>query len=294
MISSMTGFGEATEEVEGIVYTVEIRTVNNRYFKPHVRLPDIAAHLEADIEMVHREKIHRGAVHYSLRMKNVSGRALFEIDENALAAYADKLKSLAGNNEANCRIDLAALLTLPGIVQPVSPGSEESERMKQVILRLTDQAIDRLKEMRAAEGKALAEDLIANCEVIAEKLEEIRKRSGVVVEEYHEKLRKRVSQLLSDGNLKIDEETLAREVAVFADRCDISEELTRLASHLEQFIKCCRTADHAGRRLDFISQEMLREANTIGSKASDARISQAVIDIKCAVDRIKEQVQNVE
>ena len=163
--------------------------------------------------------------------------------------------------------------------------------MKQVILRLTDQAIDRLK--RCAEGKALAEDLIANCEVIAEKLEEIRKRSGVVVEEYT-KSSEGVSQLLSDGNLKIDEETLAREVAVFADRCDISEELTRLASHLEQFIKCCRTADHAGRRLDFISQEMLREANTIGSKASDARISQAVIDIKCAVDRIKEQVQNVE
>ncbi|MBE0535537.1 MAG: YicC family protein [Phycisphaerae bacterium] len=294
MISSMTGFGEATAEAEGIVYTVEIRAVNNRYFKPHVRLPDIAAYLEADIEMLHREKIHRGAVNFSLRMKNVSGRALFEIDENALAAYMDKLGSLAGSNHVNCRLDLASLLVLPGIVQPVSPDSEQSDKMKRVILQLTGQAIDRLKEMRAVEGKALAVDLIANCEVIENKLTEIRKRSGVVIEEYHEKLKRRVAQLLSDGKLKIDEETLAREMAVFADRCDISEELIRLGSHLEQFVKCCREADHAGRRLDFISQEMLREANTIGSKASDARISQWVIDIKCAVDRIKEQVQNVE
>jgi uncharacterized protein (TIGR00255 family) len=290
----MTGFGEATAEVEGIVYTVEIRTVNNRYFKPHLRLPDIAAYLEADIEMLHREKIHRGAVNFTLRMKNVAGRALFEIDENALAAYLQKLSALPGNDGLNCRIDLAAMLTLPGIVQPVSPDSEESEKMKQVILRLTEQAIARLKEMRALEGKALADDLIANCEVISGRLAEIRRRSSVVVEEYHDKLKKRVAHLLSNGNLKIDEETLAREVALFADRCDISEELTRLGSHLEQFVKCCRGADHAGRRLDFISQEMLREANTIGSKASDARISQWVIDIKCAVDRIKEQVQNVE
>ncbi len=294
MISSMTGFGEATAEADGIVYTVEIRAVNNRFFKPHLRLPDIAAYLEADIEMIHREKIHRGAVHYSLRMKNVSGQALFEIDEHALAAYMSKLGALAGGAESNCRIDLAALLSLPGIVQPVSPDSEQSEKMKQVILSLTEQAIDRLKEMRAQEGKALAEDLIANCNVIAEKLQHIRGRSETVMQEYHEKLRKRVAQLLSDGNLKIDEETLAREVAVFADRCDISEELIRLASHIEQFGKCCRRDDHAGRRLDFISQEMLREANTIGSKASDAQISQWVIDIKCAVDRIKEQVQNVE
>jgi len=294
MISSMTGFGEATAEVEGIVYTVEIRAVNNRYFKPHMRLPDIAAYLEADIEIVHRERIHRGAIHYSLRMKNVSGRALFEIDENALAAYVDKLAAITDGNRVNCRIDLGAMLALPGIVQPVSPDSEQSEKMKQVILRLTGQAIDRLKEMRVQEGKALAEDLMANCQVIAEKLGHIRGRSPEVVQEYYEKLRKRVAQLLSDGNLKIDEETLAREVALFADRCDISEELTRLASHLEQFDKCCRSDDHGGRRLDFISQEMLREANTIGSKASDARISQWVIDIKCAIDRIKEQVQNVE
>ncbi len=294
MISSMTGFGEASAEVDGIVYTVEIRTVNNRYFKPHLRLPDIVAYLEADIERLHRERIHRGAVNYSLRMKNVSGRALFEVDDNALSVYLQKLSAVVGESKVVCRVDLAGMLALPGIVQPASPDSEQSEKMKQAIVRLTGQAIDRLKEMRAEEGKALADDMIGNCEVIEKKLRLIRDRAGVVIEDYHNKLKKRVSQLLSHGKLKIDEETLAREVAIFADRCDISEEITRLNSHLEQFSKCCRSDGHAGRRLDFISQEMLREANTIASKASDAQISQSVIDVKCAIDRIKEQVQNVE
>ncbi len=294
MISSMTGFGEASAEADGIVYTVELRTVNNRYFKPHLRLPDIVAYLEVDIERLHRERIHRGAVNYSLRMKNVSGQALFEIDDNALGVYLQKLSAVVGESKVDCHVDLAQMLALPGIVQPVSPDSAQSEKMKQVILRLTGQAIDRLKEMRAQEGRALADDMIANCRVIEEKLRSIRDRAGTVVQEYHSKLEKRVSQLLSNGKLKIDEETLAREVAIFADRCDISEEITRLDSHLEQFTKCSRSDGHAGRRLDFISQEMLREANTIASKASDAQISQSVIDVKCAIDRIKEQVQNVE
>lgn len=294
MISSMTGFGEASAEVDGIVYTVEIRTVNNRYFKPHMRLPDIVAYLEADIERLHRERIHRGAVNYSLRMKNVSGQALFDIDDNALGEYLRKLSAVVGESKVDCRVDLAGMLALPGIVQPASPDSAQSEKMKQVIVRLTGQAIDRLKEMRAAEGKALADDMIGNCEVIEERLRSIGDRTETVVEEYHGKLKKRVSQLLSNGKLKIDEETLAREVAIFADRCDISEEITRLGSHLEQFTKSCRSGGHVGRRLDFIGQEMLREANTIASKASDAQISQSVIDVKCAIDRIKEQVQNVE
>ena len=294
MISSMTGFGEATGDVDGIVYTVEVRTVNNRYFKPHLRLPDIAAYLEVDIEKLHRQRLHRGAVNYSLRMKNVAGEALFEIDERAIGSYLKKLGDVSSASDVKCRVDLGAMLALPGIVQPVSPDSEQTEKMKTVILDLTTEAIGRLIEMRQCEGKTLAEDMMGNCTVIEGKLDLIAAKRSVVVAEYHDKLKKRVSQLLSGGNLTIDQETLAREVAVFADRCDISEELTRLGSHLDQFSKCCRDGEHAGRRLDFISQEMLREANTIASKASDSQISGWVIDIKCAIDRIKEQVQNVE
>ena len=148
--------------------------------------------------------------------------------------------------------------------------------------------------MRAGEGARLVEDLMANCNVMTEKLELIRQRSPEVVKEYHDKLEKRTKELLATGQLQIDAEIIARETVIFADRCDIAEELTRLQSHIQQFSEHCQSDQNAGRKLDFISQEMLREANTIASKASDAQISQWVIDVKCAIERIKEQVQNIE
>ena len=294
MISSMTGYGEAATEADGIVYTVELRTVNNRYFKPHLRLPDIAAFLESDIEKLLREQIYRGTVTYSLHMKNVASQVLMRIDENAVRQYVDELRSLAGSIGVQCCLDLAQLLNVPGILQPVVPDSALAENMKKAILSLTSQAVEQLKQMRAQEGQLLAEDLLENCAITGEKLKLIRQRSPAVVQEYHDKLKKRAEELLSGTHLKIDAEILAREVAVFADRCDIAEELTRLDSHLRQFVEICQNSNNTGRRLDFISQEMLREANTIASKASDSRICQWVVDIKCAIDRIKEQVQNIE
>ncbi|MHC4221172.1 MAG: YicC family protein, partial [Planctomycetota bacterium] len=159
---------------------------------------------------------------------------------------------------------------------------------------ILSQAIDNLTQMRAVEGAALWDDLKQHCQQMQKGLEQIRKRSGVVPLEYAEKLKKRVDTLLAAAELKLDEETLAREVAIFAERSDISEELTRLDSHIEQFEKSCKGDGAVGRKLDFISQEMLREANTIASKAMDSDIIEAVVDIKCRVDRIKEQVQNIE
>lgn len=294
MISSMTGYGEAATETDGIVYTVELRTVNNRYFKPHLRLPDIVAFLESDIEKMLRERIYRGTATYSLRMKNVASQALIQIDENAVRQYVDKLRSLAGSIGVQCCLDLAQLLNVPGILQPAVPDSAMAEKMKKAVLTLTGQAIEQLKQMRAQEGQLLAEDLAENCRITQEKLKLIKQRSPTVVQEYHEKLKKRAEELLNGTHLKIDAEILAREVAVFADRCDIAEELTRLDSHVQQFVEICRNSSNAGRKLDFISQEMLREANTIASKASDTRICQWVVDIKCAIDRIKEQIQNIE
>jgi len=294
MISSMTGFGEATAEVDGVVYTVEMRTVNNRYFKSHLRLPDIVSFLEGEVEKLLRSRVHRGTINCLLYMKNVSGEGLFDVDENALQGYIKKLRDIAEANEMESRIDLAELLTLPGIIQPLCPGEAQAEVMKKVVLELIGQAVDQLKQMRLQEGAALAEDLAANCRVIREKLQLISDRSGVVLEEYHDKLEKRVNELVAGAKLEIDGETLARETAIFAERSDIAEELIRLDSHLEQFSEHCQSNQDAGRRLDFISQEMLREANTIASKASDAQIGRWVIDIKCAIDRIKEQVQNVE
>ncbi len=294
MISSMTGFGEAAAEVGGIAYTVEIMTFNNRYFKAHLRLPDIAAFLECEIERLLRDRIHRGTVSCALYVKNVAGQALFDLSEGTLTDYIAKLRAVCEANNIESRFNLAELLSLPGVLQPVSPAPEQTDRIKESVLELIGRAIEQVKQMRRTEGAALAEDLAANCRVITERLQLIRGRSEVVIEEYHDKLRKRVDKLLAGAQLEIDQDLLARETAIFADRCDIAEELARLESHLDQFTEQCQGDHDAGRRLDFVSQEMLREANTIASKASDARIARWVIDMKCAIDRLKEQVQNVE
>jgi uncharacterized protein (TIGR00255 family) len=290
----MTGFGEAQGEINGVNYAVEIKTVNNRYFKTIVRLPELAAFLEEDIERLLRKNLSRGTVNYVLRFKNASANALFDIDETALQAIAEKLDRAGSSAGIQGAIDIGNLLNLPGIIRPALPDEETAEQIKKVILEISQEALNKLKQMRAAEGEFLEADLKKRCRAIEEDLEQTRARSAVVLHEYAEKLKKRVDELLARAELKLDEEVLAREVAIFADRSDISEEVARLDSHMQQFAQCYRANDQAGRRLDFICQEMLREANTIASKASDTEITRCVVDMKCQIDRIKEQVQNVE
>jgi uncharacterized protein (TIGR00255 family) len=290
----MTGYGEAQGEVDGISYAVEIKTVNNRYFKTIIKLPELASFLEEDIDKLLRKNISRGTINYTLRLKDVSAGALFEIDEYALKAVVEKLSRAGSSSGINGAIDIGNLLGLPGIIQPALPDKKRAEQIKKLVLDISQKALDKLKHMRAIEGGYLEADIKKCCAIMEEDLERIRGRSDVIILEYAEKLKKRVNELLAHAELKIDEEILAREVAIFADRSDISEEVARLDSHLQQFAQCCNGNDQVGRRLDFISQEMLREANTIASKASDTDTTRYVVDIKCQIDRIKEQVQNIE
>lgn len=294
MINSMTGFGEADCEIDGVSYAVEIKTVNNRYFKSAIRLPDAVSFLEEEIEKLLRGSLSRGSVSYNLRLKNVSAKAMFDVDETAMRRCVERLSEIAKQLNIAYNIDLAALLVLPGIVQPVLPDEKEAQQIKAVILKISQKAVEQLKVMRGREGKTIEKDLKTHCDAIKDRLEKIRSRSPKVIDEYHKKLKKRLEELTANAQLKLDEDTLAREIALFAERSDISEELSRLESHLIQFLQSGDSDEQAGRRLDFISQEMLREANTIGSKAQDTEIARWVVDIKCLVDRIKEQVQNVE
>ncbi len=294
MINSMTGYGGAQGEINGVNYVVEVKAVNNRYFKTIIKLPELAAFLEEDIERLLRKNLSRGTVNYALRLKDVSANALFDIDEAALKAIVEKLSRVGSSVDINGAIDIGSLLTLPGVIRPTSPDEEMAEQIKEVVLKISQEAIDKLKQMRAAEGSFLEADLKKRCRAIEQGLERIRARGAAVLQEYAKRLKKRVDELLAHAELKLDEEILAREVAIFADRSDISEEVARLDSHLQQFAQSCQANDQAGRRLDFIGQEMLREANTIASKASDTEITRWVVDIKCQIDRIKEQVQNVE
>ena len=294
MLNSMTGYGEAVGEFDGVSYAVEIKAVNNRYLKTIIKLPEGTAFLEDEVDKELRRQLSRGTINYVLRLKAVSASALFEIDEAALRSLVARLHAVSSSVGVQGSIDLASLLELPGIVQPVLPDEEHSIRIKAFVLKLTGQALDKVKRMREAEGGFLETDLKKHCDAIHEELETICRCSGSVTQDYAKKLRRRVDELLAEAKLKLDEQTLAREVAILADRSDISEETTRLDAHLQQFAQICRTDGQAGRRLDFLSQEMLREANTMASKAGDAQIARAVVDIKCLIERLKEQIQNVE
>jgi len=294
----MTGYGEAGGQFNGVTYEVEIRTVNNRYFKASIRLPDSMAFLEDDIGKLLRRNLSRGTVNYVLRLKNISANVLFDIDETALQAYMERLSRVASSADMKCPIDVGGLLNLPGIIRPASPDEEVVGQVKEIVLSVTQVALEKLKEMRAAEGTALENDLNKQCRAIVVELERIRQRSADVVKGYQKRLKKRVDELLANAKLRLDEETLAREVAIFAERTDISEDIARLDSHLVQLKQSLQgqaeESGQAGRRLDFISQEMLREADTIASKASDIEVCRRVAEIKCRIDRIKEQVQNIE
>ena len=294
MMNSMTGYGEAQGEADGVSYSVEVKTVNNRYLKTIIKLPELASFLEEDIDKLLRKNILRGTVNFVLRLKDTSASALFDIDEKALQAVLEKLSRAGSSTGINGAIDIGNLLSLPGIIQPALPDKERAGQIRKNVSDISQKALDKLKRMRATEGGYMETDIKKCCTIIGEGLEQVRGRSSIVIKEYADKLKKRVNELLAHAELKIDEGILAREVAIFAERSDISEEIARLDSHLQQFAQCCRGSDQAGRRLDFISQEMLREANTIASKASDTETTRYVVDIKCQIDRIKEQVQNIE
>ena len=294
MINSMTGYGIASCELEGICCTAEIKTVNNRYFKVYFKLPDAVAYLEKDIEKLCRKNISRGTVNFLLRFKDTSEQLKFAINEQALKDCVEKLSEIGKSAGVDSNINLADLLMLPGVIAPLEPDQQQGKRIAEAVMAATEQALENLDQMRANEGEALNAELDSHLKEIRENLSKITQRSGSVVGEYYKKIRTRVNDLLASAKLELNEDTLAREVAVFADRCDIREELARLESHLDQFVAACDTDAQAGRKLDFITQEMLREANTIASKSSDIEIARSVVDIKCWIDRLKEQIQNVE
>src|SRR5450432_384619 len=293
MIVSMTGFGDATTERGGTHYSVEIRSLNNRYFKPVIKLPENLQGLEPELETVLRTKLVRGSITYILKMRTDSAEAAYHINTQALNAYLQQLQAIKGLN-GNIQIDLGSLLQLTGVCQEPRDESDELERHGDVIRELTTLAIDKLNVMRIREGESLFDELMRHKKVIAESLAEIQKRAPFVIEDYHKRLSQRVNQLMSKAELKVNEVDLIKEVAVFAERADICEEIQRLTHHLDAFEQACRAGEHAGRKLDFITQEMLREANTIASKANDAQIARQIVEIKGAIDRLKEQVQNVE
>ena len=293
MIHSMTGFGEAQLEEGGHAYHLEIRSVNNRYFKASTHLPEELAFLETEVERLLHQRLTRGSVTLRLRIRDLTAGAAAELNVAAIRQYVEQLRG-AGGDMGGISVDLATLAMLPGVCQPYELSGEQRERSWNLVQKLVEQALEKLIAMRASEGQALAADLRRHCDRIRKHLKAIRERAPRVVEEYSERLASRVRELIADRNIRLAEEDLLKEVSIFAERSDISEELSRLDAHLQQFDRVAGEPEASGRKLEFVAQEMLREANTVGSKAGDSKIAWAIIEIKSAIDRIKEQVQNVE
>ena len=293
MIHSMTGFGEAQLEEAGHAYHLEIRSVNNRYFKSSVHLPEDFAFLETDVDRLLRRRLSRGSISLRLRIRDLTSAAAAELNSAAIQRYIEQLHG-AGAGRAGLRIDLAMLATLPGVCQPRDLDDTQRDRGWAIIQKLIEQALEKLIKMRAVEGQALAADLKVHCDRIRTYLKAIRERAPTVLTEHAERLASRVRELIADRNVRLAEEDLLKEISIYAERSDINEELSRSDAHLEQFDAVAAKEEASGRKLEFITQEMLREANTIGSKAGDSQIGRAVIEIKSAIDRLKEQVQNVE
>jgi uncharacterized protein (TIGR00255 family) len=293
----MTGFGDAATEAEGVYYACELRSLNNKFFKASMRLPEAIQGLEAELESSLRKRVQRGSFTVTVRMRARDDHAANRVNEKAVLAYLDHLETIhAKVPDRTAHIDLTELLSLPGVLAPAEDEVTLMSKARPVVMGLLDDALEKLEAMRQREGEALAEDLLHQREVIAQRVEEVRGRAPQVVDQYHTRLKQRVNELIDKAELRVSEQDLVKEVAVYADRVDVSEELQRLSGHLDQFKQTIETSNDspAGRTLDFIAQEMLREANTIASKANDVTISQASVAMKSAIDRIKEQVQNVE
>lgn len=296
MIRSMTGFGDAASTVDGVHCHLEVRSLNNKYFKASIRLPDELQHLEPEIESGLRRRLTRGSIVCTIKLSSSSATAALDVNHHALERYIDQLEKVSQVASGSMSISLGPLLHLPGVLQPATEDGSHQKEMRSQISGLLDEACDHLVSMRRREGLMLIEDLMGHHKIIADRLATIAERAPSVVAEYQDRLRQRIEALLEEVGRKLEPADLIKEVAIFAERSDIAEEITRLGAHMDQFQELLDDKDERpiGRTLDFLTQEMLREANTIASKSSDASISRAIVEVKGAIDRIKEQVQNVE
>ncbi|MFN0052021.1 MAG: YicC/YloC family endoribonuclease [Planctomycetales bacterium] len=294
MLLSMTGFGIARFQAERLAATVEVRAVNNRYLKIVTKCAEVYASLEGDIERVVRETIHRGTVNVTIRIDRLHRAEDFALNAIALRSYWTQLQSAACELHASPPSDLGQLLALPGVVQEDSARSVDLQGDGELIRELLRQALDNLRLFRVEEGGSMQRELAANVQGIAARLDEVALQAPRVVQEYRQRLLDRVAQLLRDSGTPVAESDLIREVSIFSDRCDINEEITRLRSHLEQFQAFLGEAESTGRKLDFLTQEMHREVNTIGSKANNVAIAHGVVEMKSSVEKIREILQNVE
>ena len=291
MLLSMTGFGEARIQDDRWSVEVEVRTVNNRHLKLNAKISDPYGALEPEFERLVRDKIRRGTVQLSIRVERPRRAEDYRLNRVALASYRQQLIEIAGDPT---RVDLNAILALPGVVEERKPSTQDPHEDWPALAAVVSEALAKLQAARAEEGRAMSEELISLGRLAADHLERISDRGPDVVASYQKRLTERVQSLLQGQGATLEPRDLIREVAIFAERADIAEEVVRLRAHLGQFVEVIHEPESAGRKLEFVVQEMGRETNTIGSKANDVEISRGVVEIKGLLEKIRELIQNVE
>ncbi|MCA8998201.1 MAG: YicC family protein [Planctomycetaceae bacterium] len=293
MLLSMTGHGEATAQNDRLSVTVEVKSVNNRHLKVSVRCPDSFLALETNIEKVVRQVVTRGTLNIAVRVRHLTDAATHAIDAKVLAHYWRQLTQAAEELATSVPQDLGPLLPLPGIVDEGDGKSVEASDWP-LIENVLAEALQNLQEFRHTEGREMADELVSLSGVIEENASKIAARAPGVVADYRERLKQRVNDALKENGIDLADTDIIREVSLFADRCDITEELTRLRSHLKQYRSLVEADSSNGRKLEFIGQELFREVNTIGSKANDVEISHMVVEMKAAIEKMREIIQNIE
>lgn len=293
MLLSMTGHGDASGENDRLSVSAEVRSVNNRHLKVNVRCPDAYLSLESNVEKLVRKKVARGTLSVSLRVRQLNEQRAAKIDQAAVRQYWTQLTDIADELGINPPSEVTPLLSLPGIIQ------EDFERKVNesdwpLFEKVIIEALQNFEEFRAEEGGSMLDELESLAATVESSLEKVTQHAPAVVTEYRDRLINRVNDLLSESAVKLESNDLIRETSVFADRCDITEEITRLRSHLQQYRTLLSSKEAAGRKLDFLGQEMFREVNTIGSKANNVEIAHLVVEMKAAIEKMREIIQNIE
>ena len=293
----MTGFGEARYQGEVFTLGIELRAVNNRYLKVTVRGSEPYPMLESELEKTIRKYIKRGTILVHIRCDRQFCPGDYQINSVALKSYLEQVQLVCDSIGWQDRAHLLVgqVLSLPGVAPESGSKARPGDEEWAIVEKTLEAALKNLQKMRQDEGRAMAAELLLHRQAILHQLELIRTHLPLVTEHYRRRLRERVTLALHESSVLVNQDDLIREVAVFAERSDVAEEVMRLSSHLDQFEEIVlKENDSPGRKLEFLTQEMFREANTIGSKAGDVIVSRQVVDVKSTLEKIRELVQNVE
>lgn len=291
MIKSMTGYGRADKKVELREYQIEIKSVNHKYLDITIKMPKNISHKEEEIKKLVKSKLHRGKIDILVTFTDNSvENKKITLNTDLAKIYINQLRELAQEEKIWSDIQVTDIAKFPDVL--IVENNQDDEMLEQELQEVTMRALNQLIEMRRNEGNKIAEDLQKRIGEIKEKVENISNLSTGLIENYIVKLNARIKELAQD--CEIDENRIAQEVVIYADKCSVEEEVTRLNSHISQFKELLKSDENVGKKLDFIIQEMNRETNTIGSKANSLEITNEVINIKTQLENIREQVQNIE